>query len=83
MSEDVPRYLTLEQELNALDLRKAVMTDPSASNWLKRAVVDLWDRDVIDALNDLEVLRAVLEAKHQTSVLTLKRMVTSDDGTRH
>ena len=81
MSEDVPRYLTLEQELNALDLRKAVMTDPSASNWLKRAVVDLWDRDVIDALNDLEALRAVLEAKHQASVLTLKRMVTSDDGT--
>ena len=83
MSEDVPRYLTLEQELNALDLRKAVMTDPSASNWLKRAVVDLWDRDVIDALNDLEALREVLEAKHQASVITLKRMVTSDDGTRH
>lgn len=81
MSEDVPRYLTLEQELNALDLRKAVMTDPSASFWLKRAVAELWDRDVIDALNDLEALRAVLEAKHQTSVLTLKPMVMSDGRT--
>jgi len=43
----------------------------------------LWERDVVDALNDLDVLRDLLEAKHQTHVLTLKRMVISDNGTRH
>ena len=83
MSEDHQKYLTLEQELNALDLRETIMNDPSASHWLKRAVAELWERDVVDALNDLDVLREVLEAKHHAHVLTLKRMVTSDDGTRH
>jgi len=37
----------------------------------------------VDALNDLDILRELLEAKHQSNVLTLQRMVTSDDGTRH
>ena len=83
MSEDRPIYLTLQQEIDALDLRDTIMNDPSASHWLKRVVTELWERDVVDALNDLDVLREVLEAKHQAHVLTLKRMVTSDDGTRH
>ncbi|OQX11028.1 MAG: hypothetical protein BWK73_18765 [Thiothrix lacustris] len=83
MSEDPPTYLTLEQELNALDLRDTITTDPSASHWLKRAVAELWERDVIDALNDLDVLRDLLEAKHHAHVLALKRMITPDDGIRH
>lgn len=83
MSETRPTYLTLQQEIDALDLRDTITNDPSASHWLKRAVTELWERDVVDALNDLDVLREVLEAKHQAHVLTLKRMVTSDDGTRH
>jgi len=83
MSEDRPIYLTLEQELDALDLRDTITNDPSASHWLKRAVTELWERDVVDALNDLDVLRELLEAKHHANMLTLERMVTSDDGTRH
>ena len=83
MSEDRPTYLTLEQELDALDLMQAITDDPAASDWLKRAVAELWERDVVDALNDLDVLREVLEAKHHIHALQLKRMVTSDDGTRH
>lgn len=83
MSETRPTYLTLQQEIDALDLRDTITNDPSASHWLKRAVTELWERDVVDALNDLDVLREVLEAKHQAHVLTLKRMVTNDDGTRH
>ena len=83
MTETHPIYLTLEQELDALDLMQAITDDPAASHWLKRAVTELWERDVVDALNDLDVLREVLEAKHHTHALQLKRMVTSDDGIRH
>lgn len=83
MSEDRPTYLTLQQELDALDLRDAITNDPTASHWLKRAVTELWERDVVDALNDVAALREMLEAKHHAHVLALKRMVTSDDGTRH
>ncbi len=83
MSEDRPIYLTLQQEIDALDLRDTITNDPSASHWLKRAVTELWERDTVDALNDLDILRELLEAKHQSNVLTLQRMVTSDDGTRH
>jgi hypothetical protein len=83
MSEEHATYLTLEQELNTLNLLEAIINDPSASRWLKRAVTELWERDVVDALNDLDTLREVLEAKHQAHVLQLKRMVTSDDRTRH
>ena len=83
MSEDRATYLTLQQELDALDLRDSITNDPTASHWLKRAVVELWERDVVDALNDLDALREVLGAKHKANLLTLKRMVTNDDGTRH
>lgn len=50
MSEEHGVYLTLEQELNVLNLLQAVTDDPAASYWLKRAVVELWERDVVDAL---------------------------------
>ena len=83
MSEDRPIYLKLEQEINVLELLVSITADPAASHWRKRAVTELWERDVVDALNDLDVLREVLEAKHHTHALQLKRMVTSDDGTRH
>jgi len=65
MSETRPTYLTLQQEIDTLDLRDTITNDPSASHWLKRAVTELWERDVVDALNDLDVLRDLLEAKHQ------------------
>ena len=84
MSETQQGYGSLEQQLKALENSvHTITTDPAASHWLKRTVTELWERDVVDALNDLDVLRDLLEAKHQTHVLTLKRMVMSDNGTRH
>ena len=84
MSETQQGYGSLEQQLKALENSvHTITTDPAASHWIKRAVTELWERDVVDALNDLDVLREVLEAKHHTHALQLKRMVTSDDGTRH
>ena len=39
-----------------------VLNDDSTSKWLRQALrVSLEDRDIIDALNDIEVLQAVLE----------------------
>jgi len=62
---------------------REITTDPSASYWLKQAVTQLWERDTVDALNDLDVLQDLLEEKHRINALMLKEMVTSDDGTRH
>ena len=84
MSETQQGYGSLEQQLKALENSvQTITTDPAASHWLKRAVTELWERDTVDALNDLDVLQELLEAKHQSHVLTLQRMVTSDDGIRH
>lgn len=64
MSEEQPAYLTVEQALNALGRRDTITNDPTASYWLKRAITELWERDTVDALNDLDVLRELLEEKH-------------------
>lgn len=40
-----------------------VMRDFAASNWLKRAIVELDGRDVCDVLGDLEALNQIFEAK--------------------
>lgn len=57
MSETQQGYGSLEQQLKALENSvHTITTDPAASHWLKRAVTELWERDVVDALNDLDVL---------------------------
>jgi hypothetical protein len=85
MSEDhMPYNENLATMLEAVDKRRhAITTDPAASHWLKRVITELWERDAVDALNDLDVLRDLLEAKYHAYVLTLQRMVTNDDGIRH
>lgn len=42
-----------------------VLSDPSASYWLKDAVRALVDRDVCDALNDAEALREIARDHYQ------------------
>ena len=37
-----------------------VLSDPSASFWLKQAINESLNRDPVDAINDAEVLVAVL-----------------------
>lgn len=83
MSEAHATYLTLEQELNVLNLLQAVTDDPTASHWLKQAITQLWERDVVDALNDLDVLRELLEEKHRIDRLLLEKWAKNHDGTRH
>jgi glycyl-tRNA synthetase beta subunit len=76
MSEERSNYMDLEHALKTVETRlRDITTDPTASHWLKQAVTELWERDVVDALNDLDVLRDLLEAKHQAD--------RNHDGTRH
>lgn len=42
-----------------------VLSDPSASFWLKDAVRALVERDVCDALNDAEALREIARDHYQ------------------
>lgn len=84
MSEEPASYMDLELALKGLEKQlRAIVDDPVASYWLKQAVAELWKRDTVDALNDLEVLRDLLEVKHRTDLLMLERWATSHDGTKH
>ncbi len=76
--------MELELSLKVLNKRlQAINTDPTASHWLKQAITQLWERDVVDALNDLDVLRELLEEKYRIDRLLLEKWVEDHDGTRH
>ncbi len=40
-----------------------ILADPAASFWLKEALKKALSRDPVDALNDAEILTAVLQAR--------------------
>jgi len=40
-----------------------ILNDSSASYWLKRLITSTKERDPVECLNDLDVLRAILEAR--------------------
>ena len=40
-----------------------ILSDPAASDWLKRSLVSALERDSVDAANDAEVLAAVLASR--------------------
>ena len=74
MTEEQHGYGTVEAQLKRLETHlQTISTDPTASHWLKRAARELWERDTMDALNDLDVLRELLEEKHRTHALILQR----------
>ena len=50
------------------EMREKLLSDASSSNWIKKALLDLEMRDVVDGLNDLELLVEVMNLK-------LRRMV--------
>ena len=66
MTEEQHGYGTVEAQLKRLEThRHTISIDPRASYWLKSAARELWERDTVDALNDLDVLRELLEEKHR------------------
>ena len=84
MTEEQHGYGTVEAQLKRLEShRHTISTDPTASHWLKQAITQLWERDIVDALNDLDVLRELLEEKHRIDRLLLEKWAENHDGTRH
>lgn len=66
--------------MNEPELRERieyVENDPSASGWIKQAWETLKDRDPIDALNDVDILQSIVEAKWEA----IKKQV--DAGPRY
>ena len=47
--------------MNKVPTASQVLLDPSASNWLKDALVAASKRDLCDALSDAELLTAILQ----------------------
>lgn len=56
--------MSADHQLLPIDV-KDVMASPSTSFWLKQAIQDNLNRDPVDALNDVEVLMAVLQNQLQ------------------
>ena len=57
-----------------------ILKDPTTSYWLKDAIVALRKRDVVDALNDVEILLEVLT--DDLSKRDFDRFLRSDQQTR-
>lgn len=53
-----------DRALNASELfNQRVLNDPSTSKWVREQWWNLSKRDVVDALNDLEILQLMLTNK--------------------
>ena len=85
MSETPTPYHTgneLEIALKELEqMLQKVTENPDASIWLRKAIVELWQRDSIEALKDLEILQTLLQAKKKSDLLRLDRW--AQDTTKH
>lgn len=81
MSETPTTYHTgneLEVALKELEqMLQEVTENPDASIWLRKAIAELWQRDSIEALKDLEILQTLLQAKKKSDLLTLDRWAES------
>ena len=77
MSETPTPYHTgneLEIALKDLEqMLREVTENPAASIWLRKAIAELWQRDSIEALEDLAILQTLLQAKKKSDLLMLDR----------
>ncbi|HRJ53060.1 MAG TPA: hypothetical protein PLE99_09840 [Candidatus Thiothrix moscowensis] len=85
MSETPTTYHTdneLEIALKDLErMLREVTENPDTSIWLRKAIVELWQRDSIEALEDLAILQTLLQAKKTSDLLMLDRWAES--ATKH
>jgi hypothetical protein len=44
-----------------------ILEDPSASYWLKQLIQSTKTRDSVDVLNDLDLLKSIIEKRLQSS----------------
>jgi hypothetical protein len=85
MSEIPTTYHTgneLEIALKDLEQMLREITEaPNTSIWLRKAIAELWQRDSIEALEDLAILQTLLQAKKKSDLLMLDRWAES--ATKH
>jgi hypothetical protein len=48
-----------------------LVTEPSVSYWFKRALTELSERDIVDAIHDVDLLKAVLVRRIDTAMSNL------------
>lgn len=55
--------------INDLDdvkfIEEQIINDPAASFWLKEQIKDSSNRDILDVLNDVDILRSILTLRHE------------------
>ena len=69
-----------ELEIALKDLERMlqeVTEHPAASIWLRKTIAELWQRDSIEALEDLAILQTLLQAKKKSDLLMLDRWAES------
>lgn len=55
-------------------LEQKIKSDPAASNWIKDQLNILVERDVVDALNDLEILTKILNERLTLSIEQARKL---------
>jgi hypothetical protein len=46
-------------------IEEQIISDPAASYWLKHQIKESSNRDILDALNDVDILRSILSLRHE------------------
>ena len=63
------------------DTIQTIRDDPAVSDWLKQAIVDLARRDPLDALNDVELLTALVTDRWEALIRASRpEQVRTHDG---
>ncbi|MCP4058174.1 MAG: hypothetical protein GY738_12825 [Pseudoalteromonas sp.] len=46
-------------------IEEQIISDPAASYWLKQQIKESSNRDILDVLNDVDILRSILSLRHE------------------
>lgn len=46
-------------------IEEQIINDPAASYWLKQQIKESSNRDILDVLNDVDILRSILSLRHE------------------
>ncbi len=64
--------------MDANQLERAIVSDPTTSAWLKSQIEQLKGRDPLDAVNDVETLLALLQLRLKECMLQHEKVVFID-----
>lgn len=51
-------------------IEETIINDPAASFWLKEQIKESANRDILDVLNDVDILRSILTIRHEAIILS-------------